>query len=263
MTAETVLRTEIDGRAASTEQLRHLALNSYGHFTAMQVRGGRVRGLAYHLGRLAAASREMFGVEQDDDRIRDHVRHALGDDIADASVRVIVSPAEDGDAASVLVTVRPPGELPSGPQSLRSVPYQRPLPHLKQVGGGFGQTYYRRLVQQQGYTEALLTGPDGVVCEGGISNVACVLGSSVVWPDAPALAGITMLLLEEHLPAGGFTSRHATVRLADLGSYDTVLVTSSRGIAPVDRVDEESVPLDPALVAKVGEVYAAVPWDPI
>lgn len=30
---------------------------SYGHFTAMQVRGGRVRELAFHLVRLAAGSR--------------------------------------------------------------------------------------------------------------------------------------------------------------------------------------------------------------
>jgi hypothetical protein len=39
-----VRNVEIDGRAVSDAQFRHLALNSYGHFTAMQMRG-----LARHL----------------------------------------------------------------------------------------------------------------------------------------------------------------------------------------------------------------------
>jgi branched-subunit amino acid aminotransferase/4-amino-4-deoxychorismate lyase len=255
-----VLRTEVDGRDASVEQLRHIALNTYGHFTAMQVRNGRVRGLAQHLARLSAASLDMFGVDHGGDLIRSHIRHALGGDITDASVRTIVFAAAD-DTASILVTVRPPGGVSSGLQSLRSVPYQRPLPHLKQVGGGFGQTYYRRVAERDGYTEALLTGPDGVISEGAITNVGFFDGSSVVWPDAPALLGITMQLLEAHGADGGLPSRRATVRLADLPSFEAVFVASSRGVAPVDRVDELSVPVDPIFMKAVSDVYESVPWD--
>jgi branched-subunit amino acid aminotransferase/4-amino-4-deoxychorismate lyase len=262
MTGLPVLRTEVDGRAASVEQLRHIALNAYGHFTAMQVRNGRVRGLAQHLARLSAASLEMFGVDHGGDLIRAYIRHALGDDITDGSVRTIVFAAAD-DTPSVLVTVRPPGGMPSGPQSLHSVPYQRPLPHLKQIGGGFGQTYYRRVAERNGYTEALLTGPDGVIAEGAITNVGCYDGESVVWPDAPNLAGITMQLLEAHLAEGGLTSRRAEVRLADLPSFDAVFVASSRGVGPVDRVDELAIPVDPNFMRTVSDVYESVPWDVI
>src|ERR1700683_3884000 len=53
-------RVEIDGRATTAGQLRAVALADYGHFTAMQVRDGCVRGLDLHLARLAAATQEVF-----------------------------------------------------------------------------------------------------------------------------------------------------------------------------------------------------------
>ena len=84
------LTLEINGRAATAGELRALALGGYGHFTAMQLRGGRTRGLQLHLDRLNAASKEMFGTALEGSRVRDLIRHALGARVRDASVRVIV-----------------------------------------------------------------------------------------------------------------------------------------------------------------------------
>ena len=53
-------RMEIDGNVPADAQLRALALGGYGHFTAMQVRGRRVRGLDLHLSRLAAANADHW-----------------------------------------------------------------------------------------------------------------------------------------------------------------------------------------------------------
>ncbi len=258
---EPLLCAEIDGRPVSTDQLWQLALHGFGHFTAMQVRDGRVRGLDLHLARLAAANRELFDVDLDPDLVRAHIRHALGD-IAAASVRVMIESA-GADAPIVFVTVRGPHTAPSTPHQLLAVPYLRELPHLKQVGGGFGQTYHRHAAARKGYSEILLTGPDGVVAEGGISNIGCFDGSALVWPDAPALSGITMRLLERHLPAAGIPCRRQTLRVADLPTFESVLVTNSRGLAPADRVDDLSVPVDEAFVRRVSDVYESVPWDVI
>jgi branched-subunit amino acid aminotransferase/4-amino-4-deoxychorismate lyase len=249
------VRVEIDGAPPTVEQLTRLALSTYGHFTAMQVREGKVRGLAAHLDRLRAAHREMFGTAPDDDRIRWLVRHALAGDPA-ASVRVI------GTADGLLVTVGPPAPAPR-PQRLRSVPYQRPLPHLKQIGGGFGQTYYRNLVHAKGYTDALLTGRDGSISEGGITNVGFLDDVGVVWPNAPALAGITMTLLEPLLPAAGLPSRRAPVRLVDVPLFRAVFVTNSHGVAPVTLVDDVEVPVATGLMQTLDEIYETVPWDRI
>ncbi|MGW5443454.1 hypothetical protein [Streptomyces asiaticus] len=52
---------EINGSPATADTLRLPALTSYGHFTAMQIRDARVRGLDLHLERLRSATRELFG----------------------------------------------------------------------------------------------------------------------------------------------------------------------------------------------------------
>ncbi|MGY5137778.1 branched-chain amino acid aminotransferase, partial [Streptomyces nigrescens] len=48
-----------NGVAATAEELAPLAFAGYAHFTALQVRDGRVRGLDLHLERLRSASLEM------------------------------------------------------------------------------------------------------------------------------------------------------------------------------------------------------------
>ena len=97
--------------------------------------------------------------------------------------------------ALVMVTVRPPAAAPAIPQALRSVVYQRPVSHIKHTGS-FGQIHYGLRAEREGYDDVLLIDRDEVVSEAGIANVLCHDGDTFVWPDAPALPGITMLLLD-------------------------------------------------------------------
>ncbi|MEU7040949.1 aminotransferase class IV [Streptomyces varsoviensis] len=253
------LRIELDGRAPTAEELFAPLMSNYGHFTAMQVRGRAVRGLDLHLTRLDAATRELFGTGLDGDRVRELIRHALAD-TEDAAVRVNVFAPAPGAAPSVLVSVRPPMTMPTTPQALRTVPYQRPVAHLKHTGG-FAQGFYRDQVQRAGFDEALLVGPDGTVSEGTITNVAFIAGDTVVWPDAPALDGISMLLLREALDRAGRPWRRSAVRTADLASYDGSFVINSRGIAPVSRIDDLAFPPDAPLVTEAVELFHSIPAD--
>jgi branched-subunit amino acid aminotransferase/4-amino-4-deoxychorismate lyase len=256
-----VPRVEINGHTATAEELRAPALVNYGHLTVMEVRGRKARGLELHLARLAVANQELYGAGLDGDRVRDAIRHALGD-IDDASVRVTVFWPETDEAPSIMVIVRPPAEMPGAPQSLQSVRYQRPLAHIKHVGT-FGQIHYGLLAERGGFDDALLTGPDGVISEGAIANIGFFDGTGVIWPDAPALHGITMQLLEPRLAGGGLSSRRGTVRLSDLPSFAAAFVTNSRGVAPVGRVDDLPLPVDDDLMTTLAHVYESVPWDPI
>ncbi|MEU6036514.1 aminotransferase class IV [Actinomadura sp. NPDC047616] len=248
-------RTEIDGHAPSAAEVLPAALVNYGHVTVMQVRDRAVRGLDLHLARLDAANRELFGVGLDGGRVRDHVRHALAD-TADATVRVTVFRGDGG--VSVMVTVRPPEEAATTPQGLRSVVYRRPVPHIKHTGT-FAQIHYGRLAEREGFDDALLVDHEGVVSEAGIANVLCHDGDAFVWPDAPALPGITMRLLDR----AGLGARRRTVRLADLPSFAAVFVTNSRGVSPVGRVDDRTVPHDTEIFERVTGLYASIPWDPL
>ena len=258
---------ELNGKAVTVAGLTPV-LGGYGHFTAMQVRGGRVRGLDFHLARLDAATKELFGVALSGERVLDHIRHALAGGPDDASVRVnVFSPDGSAEPAaglepelSVLVTVRPPHDMPAGPLSLCSVPYQRPFAHIKHVGG-FAQGHYIKLVEQRGFDEPLLVGADGLVAEGAITNIGFIRGETVVWPQAPMLMGTGMQVLQRELTAAGVPQEHRRVLLGDLGSFGGVFVTNSWGVAPVSRIDDLDIPLAAPLSARVLELYANAPWD--
>jgi branched-subunit amino acid aminotransferase/4-amino-4-deoxychorismate lyase len=260
MTAEETSRVEIDGLSPTSEQLRGLALGSHGHFTAMQVRDRRVRGLELHLARLAAANLEVFGAELDTAAVRHHIGHALGENARDASVRVYVR--ELGDRPAVIVTVRPPGSMPGGPWKLQTVPYQRPVAHIKRASD-FGQAYYQRLVHRNGFDEALLTGPGGEISEGSITNVGFWDGTGITWPEAPALAGITMQLLNRQLPGLGIAARRARVRTQDVGSFAAVFVTNARGIAAVGQIDDAAMPVDERLMKTLTDAYESSRWEAV
>jgi branched-subunit amino acid aminotransferase/4-amino-4-deoxychorismate lyase len=242
------VRIETDGRPAAAADL----FSTYGHFTAMQVRGGGVQGLGHHLDRLDAAHRELFGRPLPGDRVRDLVRHALAG-TADASVRVMLR-----DAERVLVSVADPHGPPATPQRLRSVPYLRPFAHLKHLGG-FAQLEWARRVRLDGYDDALLTGPDAAIAESSIANIGFLRpDGGVVWPDAPQLHGTAMRLVEDTTP----TVRRV-VQLGDVAGFAGAFLVNSIGLVAVASVDDVELPDAGDLLAGVTERLAAVPWEPV
>jgi branched-subunit amino acid aminotransferase/4-amino-4-deoxychorismate lyase len=260
VSAKDVVRIEIDGKPPSKVALQRLALDNLGHFTSMQVRDARVRGLALHLARLDEGSRELFGVGLDGQRVRDLVRHALADDLPDASLRVIVFESDVAGELSVMVTLRPPGGMPTPVQTLRAVRYQRTLAHVKHIGG-FGQWHHGHQARQAGFDDALFADDQGEVSETSIANIGFVRGGEVVWPSAPSLQGITMQLLGPRLAEAGIATRRAPVRLAELPSYEAAFVTNARGIAPVSRIDDLVLPVVDDVMATLDRLYADVLWD--
>jgi branched-subunit amino acid aminotransferase/4-amino-4-deoxychorismate lyase len=253
-------RIEIDGASASKDQLRAAALGGYGHFTAMQIRNRAVRGLERHLARLDAANLELFRTPLDPATVVGKIRHALGADITDASVRVIVQ--EGPQAPSVMVTVRPPAGMLGRPWKLMSVPYQRSLAHIKHASD-FGQRYYQRLAHDRGFDEALLTGPDAIISEGSVTNIGFFDGAEVIWPAAPALHGITMQLIEQELARMNVPCRRAHVRAPDLRSFRGFFVTNARGFAPVGQVDDVDVPVDTSMMRMLDVAYESLAWDSV
>ncbi|MEI7031346.1 aminotransferase class IV family protein [Streptomyces pratensis] len=257
---------EFDGRPATAEDLRVPAFQGFGHFTAMQVRGAKVRGLGLHLARLDAANRELFEEPLDGDRVRELIRHALdGAGRRDASVRVSGLLPGGATRTTVMVTVGEPAAPAPGARSLMPVPYTRTAPHIKRPGE-FGQTYYGLLAGRAGFDEALLTAPGGVVAEGAVANIGFWDGTSVVWPDAPALHGTTMALLEDGLARAGQPSVRRPVTLDGpdgVGRYRAAFVCNSQDIAPVRRIDGTPFPVDERLMARLEAAYESAPRDTV
>jgi branched-subunit amino acid aminotransferase/4-amino-4-deoxychorismate lyase len=125
----------------------------YGHFTAMQVRDRKVRGMDLHLARLDEGSRALFAGGLDGDQVRRLIRHALGEDTRDGSARVFAFGTGPGIEPSLVVMVREPALMPTTPRILKSVDHQ--------LG---------RLVERSGFDEALLVTPGGLIAEGSITT---------------------------------------------------------------------------------------------
>src|ERR1700733_14440123 len=99
---------EVNGHAADEAAMSLLEHEGWGHFTAMQVRGGRTRGLDLHLSRLETAHRDVYGRALAGEGAGAAPRHALAGHL-DASVRV------SGYWAGKIVTVREPQDMPRRP----------------------------------------------------------------------------------------------------------------------------------------------------
>ncbi len=192
------MRCELNGRVASADDLRSLALTNYGHFTALQVHERGVRGLDLHLARLDAGTRELFGQPIDERAVRAHLRAALAGWNGDAAVRITVySRAFDREhparvfAPDVLVTVTPARHIETTPVRLKTFPHERALPAIKHVGT-FALFHHRRLAQQAGFDDALFVDASGAISEASIWNIGFFDSTRVVWPIAPQLHGVSM-----------------------------------------------------------------------
>lgn len=253
-----------DGEPADAQALAPMAFAGYAHFTAMQVRAGRVRGLDLHLDRLRAASQAMFGQALADERIRALLRAALADAPADVSLIATVYGAAGeftaaGQLPHVLVRTAAPSSGPAGPLALAVFEHERMLPHIKHVGE-VAKTHYLREAVRQGYDDAAFMDRHGRLGEASIWNLALWDGEAVVWPDAPMLAGITMQVVRRRLAELGIAQRTQPVTPDDVAGFAGAAVMNSwtPGVA-VNRIGTARLADSAALVALLHKAYEREP----
>ena len=258
----------IDGRVARAQDLSPLAFSGFAHFTAMQVRGGKVRGVDLHLARLRAASLELFGRAMPDDRVRLHIGEAIRQGPPDISLtatffsrRGDFSPEGADDDPAILVRTAPPSDGPDGPLRLAAVRHERPLAGLKIVGEA-PKTYYLRQAVRDGYDDAAFIDEEGRLGEATIWNLVFWDGEALVWPRAAILPGITMAIIRRQLAALGMIEREGPVRLDDLGAMKGAAIMNSWTPAvPVTAIGAAALPAAPQLYARLREAYEREPWD--
>jgi branched-subunit amino acid aminotransferase/4-amino-4-deoxychorismate lyase len=257
-----------DGKPPTTGDLLPLALTSYGHFTSMRVGAdGRIRGLSLHLERLQRDSRAVFGSPVDLGRVRELVRQELNDQgvqgvpcvvrVTHCDPAVNLGRPADIGTPRLLVTVRPGGELALPPMTTKSVTYERDLPRIKHCGL-FGALHARRTAQQQGFDDALFTGTDGLVTEGGTWNAGFVdHDGTIVWPQGPVLPGVTMALLQERAD-----SKTAPVTLDQATRMRAAFATNTAiGVRALSAIDHTPLATDDPVLDLLRATYLAIPGE--
>ncbi|GAA4361299.1 aminotransferase class IV family protein [Actinomadura verrucosospora] len=255
-----------NGREATAGELAPLAFAGFAHFTALQVRGGKVRGLDLHLERLRSASMELFGEAMPDERVRSHLRAAVEAGPADVSLTATMysSPGEftgggEPVGPDVLVRTGPPASGPDGPLALATVEYDRYLPAVKHVGE-VAKTHLMRRAVQDGFDDAAFVDRRGRLSEATIWNLAFWDGDSVVWPEAEVLVGTTMGIVRRQLDRLGVPQRVRQVTPADVPALAGAVVMNSwtPGVA-VHQIGVTRVPAAPRFLDLLHRAYQAEP----
>lgn len=251
---------EINGAAPAIEALHQAAVQGFGHYTSMQVRGRAVAGLDLHLKRLRAASAELFpdDLAPADDTITDLIGHALRDE-RDASVRVTILPGRD-----VMVSVSAPvPDTPRPPLRVRTVRFERDLPHLKHRGT-LAQTHHALEARRAGFDDVLFLSPDGLVLEGSVWNAAFWDGDRIIWPQAPMLAGITMQVLHRTLAGMAVPQTTMPISLSEKSELKAAAATNSHfPDQAIHQIDEINFPMYGHLTALLRRGWNEVPWQAI
>lgn len=266
MTAE----MRIDGRPAGADDLGHFVLSNYGAFTSLQVEDGGARGLDLHLARLAAEAVELFGVAAPEATLRERMRQALDGRTGRFSLRVnLFSDAVSLRAPDALVqprvltTLSPPAAPLTRPLRLQTQVHGREVPHLKHTAT-FGLTRARRRAAQAGFDDALFVDAEGRISEGSIWNIGFARGDTVVWPEAPMLAGTGQGLLQRGLADVGLTRETRRIALSDLAGFDAAFICNSATPAcAVAAIDDHRFGEAGRLIARLDEAWRSNPCQAI
>ena len=265
------LRVEINGKAPQPDDLRILAATNYGHFTAMQIENGCVRGLQLHLDRLERATKILFGGNLDRDQVRNWMRHAIEGDLRKLSLRVNVfsrtfNRERPGDSVDVdvLVAVGKPSAQKDSPLRVKSFAFERTLPEVKHIGT-FPLFHYRRLAQDAGFDDAVFVDRQDCLSEGSIWNIGFVDNdANVVWPDAPQLRGVSMQLLQNGLARAGIGGAARSVPLANLRAFRAAFFTNSaQPIRAISRIDDVDFSIDSDFFLRLWSCYDSNPFERI
>ncbi len=233
-----------------------------GIYTTLRLYGGLPLDLAAHHERLVRQTAQLqIGFDLPQEKLRRIIGElAARNDLADADGRLRISVSRAGSPddplplsdlerlpATVTMTLTPVAtalarwQADGIPVICLDQAYARGnFPDLKTLNALATLTALRRAAAA-GCPEALLTGPDGRLLEGAVSNIFLVSDGALVTPasEGEFLAGrtrerILRIATRQKLPA-----REAVVRRRELVQADEVFVVSSvREVLPVISVDD-------------------------
>jgi branched-subunit amino acid aminotransferase/4-amino-4-deoxychorismate lyase len=221
-------------------------LYGYGLFETMRAYSGLVFRLEKHLARLERSARalniDLYSAAKLESAVYDTLR---ANHLSDARIRLTVSPGEEEPSPNVpakgeptvFITARsydPPSEqlyrrgLTATVSTVRRSP-RSPGSGLKSLSA-LDILVARQRAAFDGVDHAILLNDDGLVAEGGSSNVFCVKGGTLCTPAerCGVLPGITRdVVLRELAPSLAIAAEEVDMALADLVEADEAFLTNS------------------------------------
>lgn len=255
----------VEGEAATEADLACVAQVNYGAYTAFRVEGGGVRGLDLHLARLEASARELFGEPVGEMRLRAFMRAAL-DDRQAAWLRVSLFSPDIGPRTpdwagrpKVMIAASPPPPPLADSVRVQVQTHVRDAAHLKHAAT-FPLLRARRLAREAGFDDALFADADGLISEGSLWNIGFLRGDTVVWPQAPMLAGVAQALIDRGLASVGLDAVREPVLRDGVDRFDAAfLCNSATPACAVTGIGSTSLPESLAMIERLRQAWRSNP----
>jgi 4-amino-4-deoxychorismate lyase len=255
------LATWIDGRRADLVPVADRGLHyGDGLFETVLVRQGRPRFLELHLARLALGCERLRLPFQSMKELRADIEAAIAQASALAILKIIVT-----RGSAVQRGYAPGGETPRRIVMLFDCPgptnpaegvvlalASRPLPDNPLLAGikhlnRLDNVLATHEARHAGAFDALMTGSDGRVVSGAMSNCFVVAGGVLLTPplDRAGVAGVMRAVVIRESPSLGLAVTERPLAMAELRIADEVFITNVRiGVVPVRRVGEHAFRMD-------------------
>ena len=265
MSAQMIYEQALNGAPVTLADLPKLATLNTGHFTAMQISAGKVKGRQLHLDRLEASSITLFGCSVPVEKLLSYIRTSVGDSFCSLRVHIFSAAANPGtitpDDLQVLVIRSAPVEMNTTPMAVGLAEYERFMPYIKHAGISIGLQYYKRHALLNGYDDVLYTTARGHISEGSIWNIGFYDGVGFIFPSAPALPGIMLQLIMDGLERLKIPFRRDWVHTRQLGSFKAAFAMNSITAAqPIRQIYDVDFPVEAAVFNMLEEAYDQIPW---
>jgi branched-subunit amino acid aminotransferase/4-amino-4-deoxychorismate lyase len=163
----------------------------------------------------------------------------------------------------VLISLGKEASPRTTPLRLQSIRHERVLPGIKHVGT-FDLFHQWRQARLGGHDDVVFTTAAGEVSEGSIWSIGFWDGERVIWPDAPALPGITRQLLDAGLRAQGVGTEVRPVVLGQLDRLRSAFILNSGSVGPmVECIDSQRFEVDAGLLQRLQSAHESRPLERI
>lgn len=266
MSTEMIYEQALNGAPVTLADLPKLATLNAGHFTAMQVRNGKVKGLHPHVARLEASSVALFGVSVPSEKLLSFIRTSVAGGSCSLRVHIFSSAANPGaisrDDLQVLIIRSAPLEMNVTPLVVGTAAYERFLPQIKHAGISIGLLHYKRQALLKGYDDVLYTTASGEISEGSVWNIGFYDGAGFVFPAAPALPGIMLQLIMMGLKRLKVPITVRPIFVHELDSFAAAFAMNSITAAqPIRQIENWMFPVEAAVFDILQEAYTQIPWE--
>lgn len=180
---------ELIGKKLGLDNLKTLTFIPYGHFTSMQVRNNRVKGLDSHIQRLRESTRTLFGIDMSGEKIKDYVSHIREENHPDITIRVNIfsrslniEEIKKSDL-QVLITSSDPIYPVTSSVFVQTKVYIRIIPEIKHVGIALGLLSFQKEIPINTNHDIVYADKEGNIAESSTWNIGFYNGEKVILPN--------------------------------------------------------------------------------